>query len=292
MRNADDDAVESGLATLGRLGDTEIDQHLARFRNRLRDLREDPAEAARIDALVAEAEREDQYFDAGSGNGLTIYVNGGVVHVSHGEGRAEAVRESAEERLAVLELELTRMRGELEAVRTRLRQTKTPRKEAPSRPRRTWETVLAPAFGNGVLVAILAAATVTTALHTATVALTIIGSVLAAATAAAALLSVWMPFASVRALNRRGDAALALKLLSRQADTPHLPGGARDDEEEAATGIAPPPETSPPLAFSRQRYLESQGDARRPGACPTCGSVVHEDDTYCQHCGFALSVVR
>jgi len=209
---ASDDAVESSLAMLGRFDDARMEQRLARFRGCLRELRDDPAEAARIDALVTEAEREEQREpapDAASGSGLTIYVNGGVVNVSHGEpDQAAGARDGAEDRLAALEVEMLRLRNRLEAA---VREDNAPSR---TRPRRTWEAVLAPAFGGGVLVTILAAATVTTVLHAPVAAMTVIAAVLAAATAVAASLSVWMPWSSVRALNRRGDAHIALELLS------------------------------------------------------------------------------
>ena len=212
MAIVNDDVVESSLAMLGKFDDAGMDQRLARFRGRLRELRDDPAEAARIDALVIEAEREEQgeqVPDAASGSGLTIQVNGGVVNVSHGEAdQAADARDGAEDRLAALEAEMLRLRHRMEVVRE---------DNAPSRarPRRTWEAVLAPAFGGGVLVTILAAATVTTVLHAPVAAMTAIAAVLAVATAVAASLSVWMPWSSVRALNRRGDAHIALELLSR-----------------------------------------------------------------------------
>lgn len=208
MVTANDDMVASSLAMLGRLDDAGMDQRLARFRGHLRDLRDDPAEAARIDMLVTEAEQEEQNLDAASGNGLTLHVDGGVVNVNHGEaGRAADAPAGTEERLAALELEMLRLRRELEGIREDL--------PSRARPRRTWEAVLAPAFGSGVLVTILAAATVTTVLHTTVAAMTVMAGVLAAATAAAACLSVWMPWSSVRQLNRHGDARIALELLSR-----------------------------------------------------------------------------
>jgi hypothetical protein len=205
---ASDDAVESSLVMLGRFDDAGMEQRLARFRGRLRELRDNPAEAARIDALVTEAEREERggsASDAALGSGLTIYMNGGVVNVSHGPASA---RNGAEDRLAALEAELLWLRNRLEAA---VREDNVPSR---TRPRRTWEAVLAPAFGGGVLVTILAAATVTTVLHAPVLAVTVIAAVLAAATAAAASLSVWMPWSSVRALNGRGDAHIALELLS------------------------------------------------------------------------------
>lgn len=175
------------------------------------------------------------------GNGLTIYVNGGVVNVSHGEGQGAAALEDAEERLAAMEQELTRLRRDLAAAlreapfQARPWQTEAPRERAPSRtrPRRPWEVVLAPALGSGVLVAILAAATVTTALHSAVMVLTVIASVLAVATAAVAFLSAWMPLTSVRELNRAGHAALALQLLSRGTDLSRSAARASDDEDAA-----------------------------------------------------------
>lgn len=276
----DDDAVASGLAMLGRFDDAGMDQRLARFRGCLRELRDDPAEAARIDALVAAAEREEQDPGVASGNGLTFFVDGGVVNVSHREpAPAATVQESAEERLTALELELQRLVRDLEAARG----------EAPARmrPRRTWEAVLAPAFGSGVLVAILAAATVTIALHAAAVAATIIASVLAAATAAAAFLSAWMPWTSVRELNRRGDAHLALKLLSRRTGAFGFPGSSGGDEPAART-IARDPEHALTLGVP---LPESQGGVRRLRACTGCGAPVAEDEAFCGNCGTPLRVV-
>jgi hypothetical protein len=280
MAIANDDAVASSLAMLGRLDDAGMDRRLDRFRGHLRELRDDPAEAARIDALVAEAEREEQDPDVASGSGLTIYVNGGVVNVSHGEpGPAAAVREGVDERLTALELELRLLRRDLEATR----------EEAPSRarPRRAWEAVLAPAFGGGVLVAILAAATVTTALHATVAAMTVIACVLAAATAAAAFLSAWMPWTSVRELNRRGDAHLALRLLHRWIGTSRFPVRARDDEPAAGTPTREPERARTPGVLVPPSG--TRGSARTPLAlvCPDpgCGQPLGEGDEFCEYCG-------
>jgi hypothetical protein len=288
-----DDSVASSLAMLGRPGEAGMDQRLARFRGRLRELRDDPAEAARIDALVAEAEREEQDPDAASGNDLTVYVNGGVVNITHGQGQATTMRSDAEERLAALELELARLKLDLQATRqesrARPRRTEVPQREAPSRtrPRQPWEVVLAPIFGSGVLVAILAGATVVTALHAAVLALTVIASALAVATASIAFLSAWMPLTSVRKLIRQGDAALALELLSRGSGTSRFPARA-GDEEHAATEIDSrlpkhPPSLAPELGLPER--------PSRLSVCPRpdCGQLVDPDDQYCGTCGSSLS---
>jgi hypothetical protein len=62
MRTPDDEQIIARLAMLG-ADDTGPGQELAGFRRRLRRLHEDPAEAARIEALAAEAE-QDQDEDA------------------------------------------------------------------------------------------------------------------------------------------------------------------------------------------------------------------------------------
>jgi hypothetical protein len=273
MVTMDDDAVANSLAILGSLDEAGTDRRVARFRGRLRELRDDPAEAARIDALVAGVEQEEQASDAMPGNGLTIYVNGGVVNVHQGEGNATAVREDAEERLAAMELELKRLRRDLKAAL----------KEVPSRsrPRRPWEVVLAPALGAGVLVAILAAAAVTTALHSAVVALTIIASVLTVATAAVAFLSAWMPFTSVRELNRQGHAALALQLLSRGTSASRFTAHA-DDEGHAGSGIARTAGYHSPSAPEER--------PRRLSICPSCRQQLHPNDDFCGNCGSSAFV--
>src|SRR5260370_22564777 len=56
---ADDELLTSSLAMLGdsQIDDAELDHHVAAFKGALRRLREDPAEAARVDAIVVDAER-------------------------------------------------------------------------------------------------------------------------------------------------------------------------------------------------------------------------------------------
>lgn len=55
----DEELLTSSLRTLGDVGldDAELDRRVSRFQGALRRLRDDPAEAARIDALVTDAER-------------------------------------------------------------------------------------------------------------------------------------------------------------------------------------------------------------------------------------------
>jgi hypothetical protein len=289
MVTMDDEAVASSLAMLGRLDEAGMDQRLARFRGRLRELRDDPAEAARIDALVVDAEREEQDRDSASGNGPAIYVNGGVVNVSHGDGQTVTVREDNGERLAALELELTQLRRDLEEVlsRTRPQRAESTRDEAPSRsrPRRTWEAVLAPAFGNGVLVAILAAATVATALHAAAVALTVIASVLAMTTAAATFLAAWMPWTSIRALNRRGDAHIALELLSRGGGASRFPARASDDEVSPGTPAGKSGRAAVMDPPSRESRVLARKMVTKPCTCPSCGERLEVGDAFCGGCG-------
>jgi hypothetical protein len=208
MAIANDDAVESSLAMLGKFDDAGMDRRLARFRDRLRELRDDPVEAARIDALVAEAEQEEQDPEVASASGLTIHMDGGVVNVFRGDvAQDPAAQDELDERADAVQLALNRHRDALAAVQAG--------GKSRARPRRPWDAVLAPAFGGGVLVAILATATVVIALHTTVAAMTAVASVLALTTAAAALVSVWMPLSSVRELNRHGGARSALELLSR-----------------------------------------------------------------------------
>ena len=55
---ADDELLSSRLRRLGdgELDDAELDQRVIRFQSALRRLRDDPAEATRIDVLVTAAE--------------------------------------------------------------------------------------------------------------------------------------------------------------------------------------------------------------------------------------------
>ncbi len=55
---ADDELLTSSLAMLGdsQTDDAELDHHVAAFKGALRRLREDPAEATRVDAIVVDAE--------------------------------------------------------------------------------------------------------------------------------------------------------------------------------------------------------------------------------------------
>jgi hypothetical protein len=59
MTGISDKDVIASLAQLGTANDDRADQDLARFRHRLRRLHDDPAEAARIDALAAEAASQE-----------------------------------------------------------------------------------------------------------------------------------------------------------------------------------------------------------------------------------------
>jgi len=67
---ADDEPLTSKLATLGDGGidDSELDERVAAFKDALRRLREDPVEAARIDALVLDADREHPAQEGGPGS--------------------------------------------------------------------------------------------------------------------------------------------------------------------------------------------------------------------------------
>lgn len=61
-----DEELLTSLAMLGDSGsdDAELDRRVTGFRAALRRMHDDPAEAARIDALVADAERSQQGFKA------------------------------------------------------------------------------------------------------------------------------------------------------------------------------------------------------------------------------------
>jgi hypothetical protein len=287
--NANDEVLTSSLAMLsGGFDDAELDRRVTSFQDRLRQLRDDPAEAARIDALVMDAERGEPDLNVVSGPGLTIYVNGGVVSVNRGEqDEAAAVRERAEARLAVLERELLRRIQDLEVLRDET--------SARPRPRRMWEAVLGPAFGGGVLVAILAAATVITALHVPAAIAVMAAAVLAAAAAVAAFLSVFMPWTSVRELNRRGDAHIALELLSRGTRVLRSAERAGDDEPAVRPptgklGRHPAPNTasSGPVRRARSSEPAARGGVRTLTACANCAIPLDEGDAFCGNCGVAV----
>jgi hypothetical protein len=211
---AGDELVMSDLAMLGdeMFDDAELDRHASRFQKALRRLRDDPAEAVRIDALVMDAERGRANPDRMDALGQTIYVNGRDIHIHVGNQRPEpadnrvggvpAAEESAKADPAVPTSEIKWLHDLL-----------TGRVQEQPRPRRPWEGLLRPVFGGGILVAVLVAGTAVLALHASAAAVSIMGIILATAASVTALLSVLVPWTSVRALNRRGDSAAALDLM-------------------------------------------------------------------------------
>lgn len=205
----DEELLTSNLRMLGGgLDDAELDRRVSRFQGALRQLRDDPAEAARIDAIVMDAELAQPDAEALSGRG-DIYVSGGNVTITPGY-PAEAA--DAKDRFDAALASLDQQLQELAELQESLKEEPTRTRPQPG-PRRIWETLLRPAFGGGILVAVLGIATVTAAIHASAATMSIIGIILAAATAITALLSVLVPWTSVHALNRRGDAYSALELL-------------------------------------------------------------------------------
>jgi hypothetical protein len=204
------------------LNDAELDRRVSRFQGALRQLRDDPAEAARIDALVMDTELAPPDIEARTGRG-DIFVTGDHITITS-EYPAEAAESKGrfDAALASLEQQLQELTESLKERPTRTRPQ--------PRPPRIWETLLRPAFGSGILVAVLGIATVTAAIH-ASAAMSIIGIILATATAVTALLSVLVPWTSVHALNRRGAPDSALELLwERNRAEPNAPlPGVRDE---------------------------------------------------------------
>jgi hypothetical protein len=205
----DEELLTSSLRMLGDGGidDAELDRRVSQFHGALRRLRDDPAEAARIDALVMDAElAEPDINGLGSGIGV-INVNGGNVTIAPGYLGEPA---DAEDRVNAALERMERQMQRLAALQETLNDTSA---QPQSRPRRIWEALLWPALGGGILAAVLGTAAVTAAIHASAAAMSVIGIILAAAAALTALISLSVPWTSVRALNRRGDAHRALELL-------------------------------------------------------------------------------
>ena len=280
---ADDELVISSLAMLGdgALDDAELDRRVTRFQGALRRLRDDPAEAARIDALVMDAERGKTDHYVVDSIGHTIYVNGGVVNV-YGGRIAESADSRMDETTAAEEPAEARPAGlaqEIEWLHDLLGEGSA--REQP-RPRRPWETLLRPAFGGGILVAVLAAGTATLALHASAAAVSIMGIILAAAAAVTALLSVIVPWTSVRALNRRGDSRTALDLM--------LCGSLLKASTRRTSHLSYKMLAEALLAEAAKRaHSAESADSRETGTtrkvCATCGSQLTADDLFCGACG-------
>jgi hypothetical protein len=305
---ADEELLTSSLIMLGDggLDDAELDRRVSRFQGALQQLHDDPAEAARIDALVMDAELGQPDIKAVGGGG--IYVSGGNVTITPGYLSETVV---AEERIGAALARLEREEQRLVALQETLKET-----SARTRPRRIWETLLWPAFGGGILVAVLAAATVTAAVHASAAAISIIGIILAAATAVTALLSLWVPWTSVRALNRRGDAHVALELLRRSNPEREAAGSVSSKRSDALLHSGGPtsgPRTPgewrsggaenpgwgrslrrfPPPTYAPSRLSGEQGSQREAGAaakaCVNCGSRLNAADVFCGSCGKAVA---
>lgn len=205
----DEELLTSSLRTLGDGGleDAELERRVSQFQGALRRLRDDPAEAARVDALVMDAELGQPDVKAlGSGIGV-INVSGGNVTITPGYPGDSA---DAEDRINAALARLERQMQRLAVLQETLKETSA---RTQPRPRRIWETLLRPAFGGGILAAILGITAVTATIHASAAAMSVIGIILAAATAVTALFSLLVPWTSVRALNRRGDAHRALELV-------------------------------------------------------------------------------
>lgn len=108
---------------------------------------------------------------------------------------------------------LARLEGQMQRLAALQETLKETSARTQPRPRRIWDTLLRPAFGGGILAAVLGITAVTATIHASAAAMSVIGIILAAATAVTALFSLLVPWTSVRALNRRGDAHRALELV-------------------------------------------------------------------------------
>jgi len=190
----------------GGLNDDEMEQRVSRFRDGLRRLREDPAEAARVAAIAADADD----------TGATMTLPGATtVHVT-GSGITLNLAKESDTTLAALQEQMyERARKEdwqkandrLEQERMRLAALLQDAEDRP-RPRGIWRLV--PSFA-AVLVAILAGASLVALPHATTLAATIATITLAATAAVTALTAQFMTWTSVRELNRFApDRALAL----------------------------------------------------------------------------------
>lgn len=264
---ADDDLVTRSLALLsdGGLDDAELDRRVIRFRAALGQLRDDPAEAARIDALVMDAECGQP--DPDVAGARAIYVNGGVVHVydgrtvesagSHGEGTAAAGWRAA--RTVPPDDEIRQLIGLLEKRSSSER----------SRPRGPWDALLRPAFGSGIFVVALAAGSAAIAANASPTAVAIVSIILAAGAAVTALLSLWAPWTSVRALNRRGDPYKALELLCQGGPRASTVMRRLSDEDLAALLAEHAAKQQPP-AFRH---------------CTACGATLLPGNLFCGNCG-------
>jgi hypothetical protein len=220
---ANEEMLTSGLAGLAgdELDDAELERRVTRFQGALRRLRDDPAEAARIDALAMDAERAQRDFTV-SDVAATIFVNGEVVNVvTRPDEKIAVLRERVAAELARLAQERQKLTALLED------------SPAAARPRRRiWG--LWPAFG-GSLVAVLAVVALVAALHASAAAASLIGVIMAVSTAATALISVGVAWTSVRELNRHGGAYKALQLMVR-GDVPEF---RQVTAAELGTRIAP-----------------------------------------------------
>ena len=164
-------------------------------------------ELVRPDAPVTDAELAEPDVN-GLSNGIgVINVNGGNVTIAPGYLGESA---DAEDRVNAALERTERQMQRLAALQETLNDTSA---RPQSRPRRIWEALLWPALGGGILAAVLGAAAVTAAIHASAAAISVISIILAAAAALIALISLSVPWTSIRALNRRGDAHRALELL-------------------------------------------------------------------------------
>lgn len=285
-----DEELLTSLRTLGdtALGDAKLDRRVGMFKGALRQLRDDPAEAARIDAIVMDAELDQLAVRTVSGGADIIYVSGKNVTINRGH-LSEAADAEARVNTA-----LARLERQMQKLEETLEETSAQTRPRP-RPQRIWETLLWPAaFGGGIL-AVLGAVTVFATVHASAAAMSVIGIILATATAVTALLSLWVPWTSVRLLNRDGDARKALELLrgSRPEweDIRRNRGGRDDTAMPAGSAAARTYAEELALAASIQGEPVRQSDPhkheapRRPGTCSSCASPLAADDVFCGNCG-------
>lgn len=280
---ADDELLTSGLAMLsdGGLDDAELDRRVTRFQDALRRLREDPAEAARIDALAMDAERGQTDQDPPAASGYTVYATGGVVNIYDGwiAGSADSRMGETAVPEELAGVDPAALAHEIESLRDLLEEK--PARERP-RPRRLRETLLWPVFGGGISVVVLAAGAAALAVHASVVAVSIMGIILAATAAVTALFSLLVPWTSVRALNRSGDSRTALDLM--------LCGGVLRASTRRTSVVSYKMLADALLAEAAKRAHSAESadlaktrNIRR--VCAQCGSQLKAGDLYCGECG-------
>ncbi len=221
---ANEERLDSLLTVLrdDGLDDAELEQRVTEFQGALRRLREDPAEAARIDELTRDAEADQQ--EEGPSFVTFYYVCDGDMTVNVTNPEADHGHTAALKQLAqALAGEQSRLKADRQALDRLLEES--PDWARPPR-RRPW------AAFSGLFVGVLAAATLATTFHASQAAVSLIAIILAGTTAVSALIALAMTWTSVRSLNRHGSAQRALELMiqgdSAPADRTYWVKSARD----------------------------------------------------------------